>query len=134
MRLKQNIFGLTLVAVVALAPAAASAGDSTRNEVLFGGGAALATLDAGGGIADDVTVVGTPASCRVRNALASDGTLAALENHGAVISETGCGPCCGTSGPVPPGNDTSIVRGAIPVSVSSRRSSAAVFPIRRSAG
>ena len=31
-----------------------------------------------------------------------DGTLEGLKAHGAIITETGCGPCCGTSDPVPP--------------------------------
>ncbi len=63
---------------------------------------ALEALDAGGGIAADVTMVVTPPSPRVRAALEADGTLRRLAAHGAVITETGCGPCCGTSDPVPP--------------------------------
>lgn len=63
---------------------------------------ALRVLDAGGGIADGVTVVVTPPTPSVRRALESDGTLARLSAHGAVITQTGCGPCCGTSGPLPP--------------------------------
>jgi 3-isopropylmalate/(R)-2-methylmalate dehydratase large subunit len=63
---------------------------------------ALEALDAGGGIAAAVTVVVTPPSPRVRAALEADGTLRRLAAHGAVITETGCGPCCGTSDPVPP--------------------------------
>lgn len=43
MRLKQHVFGLVLVAALALTPVAASA-DSTRNEVLYGSGSALASL------------------------------------------------------------------------------------------
>jgi len=65
---------------------------------------ALRVLDAGGGIATGVTVVVTPPSPRVRATLEEDGTLARLAAHGAVVTETGCGPCCGTSGPVPPPN------------------------------
>ena len=65
---------------------------------------ALRMLDAGGGIAAGVTVVVTPPSPRVRAALEEDGTLGRLAAHGAVITETGCGPCCGTSGPIPPPN------------------------------
>ena len=61
-------------------------------------------LDAGGGIAPGVTVVVTPPSPFVREALEKDGTLARLEAHGALITETGCGPCCGTSAPAPPPN------------------------------
>ena len=63
---------------------------------------ALRVLDAGGGIATGVTVVVTPPSAKVKEALEEDGTLARLRAHGAVVSETGCGPCCGTSGPLPP--------------------------------
>jgi 3-isopropylmalate/(R)-2-methylmalate dehydratase large subunit len=65
---------------------------------------ALRMLDAGGGIAKGVTVVVTPPTAMIRAALESDGTLAGLEAHGAAITETGCGPCCGTSGPIPPSN------------------------------
>ncbi|MCJ7629092.1 MAG: aconitase family protein, partial [Longimicrobiales bacterium] len=65
---------------------------------------ALRVLDAGGGIAPGVTVVVTPPSPRVRAALSEDGTLSRLEAHGALLTETGCGPCCGTSGPIPPPN------------------------------
>jgi 3-isopropylmalate/(R)-2-methylmalate dehydratase large subunit len=62
---------------------------------------ALRMLDAGGGVAAGVTVVVTPPTPTVRKTLEDDGTLPRLESHGAVITETGCGPCCGTSGPVP---------------------------------
>lgn len=62
---------------------------------------ALRMLDAGGGVAAGVTVVVSPPTPTVRKALEDDGTLRNLESHGAVITETGCGPCCGTSGPVP---------------------------------
>jgi len=62
---------------------------------------ALRVLEAGGGIAPGVTVVATPASAVVRDALEADGTLAGLQRQGVVVSETGCGPCCGTSGPLP---------------------------------
>jgi 3-isopropylmalate/(R)-2-methylmalate dehydratase large subunit len=65
---------------------------------------ALRVLEAGGGIADGVTVVVTPPTPMVRTALEADGTLARLAQHGAIITETGCGPCCGTSGPIPPPN------------------------------
>jgi 3-isopropylmalate/(R)-2-methylmalate dehydratase large subunit len=63
---------------------------------------ALRVLDAGGGIAPGVTVVVTPPSAKVKEALEADGTLPRLLAHGAVVSETGCGPCCGTAGPLPP--------------------------------
>ena len=66
--------------------------------------AALQMLDAGGGIASGVTVVVTPPSPRVRADLEADGTLDRLKAHGALVTETGCGPCCGTSDPVPPPN------------------------------
>ena len=49
-----------------------------------------------------MTVVVTPPSASVRAALEADGTLVRLRSHGALMSETGCGPCCGTSGPLPP--------------------------------
>lgn len=65
---------------------------------------ALRVIDAGGGIAPGVTVVVTPPSPLVRSALVDDGTLDRLAAHGAVVTETGCGPCCGTSNPVPPPN------------------------------
>jgi 3-isopropylmalate/(R)-2-methylmalate dehydratase large subunit len=64
--------------------------------------AALEMLDAGGGIEPGVTVVVTPPTPRVREDMEEDGTLARLMAHGAIVTETGCGPCCGTSGPVPP--------------------------------
>jgi 3-isopropylmalate/(R)-2-methylmalate dehydratase large subunit len=63
---------------------------------------ALRVLEFGGGIAAGVTVVVTPPSPGVRDALRADGTLARLEALGAVVTETGCGPCCGTSPPIPP--------------------------------
>ena len=65
---------------------------------------ALRILDAGGGLAAGVTLVVTPPTPRVREALALDGTLEGLKAHGAIVTETGCGPCCGTSDPVPPPN------------------------------
>jgi 3-isopropylmalate/(R)-2-methylmalate dehydratase large subunit len=65
---------------------------------------ALRMLAAGGGIAEGVTVVVTPPTPMVRAELESDGTLAGLEAHGAAITEIGCGPCCGTSEPIPPPN------------------------------
>ena len=63
---------------------------------------ALEVIRAGGGIAEGVTVVAAPPTAAVRDALAEDGTLQALVAEGVVVSETGCGPCCGTSGPLPP--------------------------------
>lgn len=66
--------------------------------------AALRMLDKGGGVASGVTVVATPPSPAVRAALERDGVLQRLADHGAIVTETGCGSCCGTSGPVPPPN------------------------------
>lgn len=63
---------------------------------------ALRVLKAGGGIAAGVSVVVTPPSARVRAQLEADGTLAAFAALGAIVTETGCGPCCGTAGPIPP--------------------------------
>lgn len=65
---------------------------------------ALALLEAGNGIAEGVTLVVTPPTSRVRAALNNDRTLDRLECLGAVVTETGCGPCCGTSPPIPPPN------------------------------
>jgi len=65
---------------------------------------ALRVFDAGGGVAEGVTVVVTPPSPGVVTALEADGTLEGLRRHGAIITETGCGPCCGTADPVPPAN------------------------------
>jgi 3-isopropylmalate/(R)-2-methylmalate dehydratase large subunit len=63
---------------------------------------ALRVLEAGGGIAEGVTVVVTPPTPGVRALLEADGTLAAFLSLGAIVTETGCGPCCGTAGPIPP--------------------------------
>ncbi len=63
---------------------------------------ALSVLRARGGIASGVTVVAAPPTAAVRAALEADGTLAGLVGVGVVFAETGCGPCCGTSGPLPP--------------------------------
>jgi 3-isopropylmalate/(R)-2-methylmalate dehydratase large subunit len=65
---------------------------------------ALAVLEAGGGISDGLTVVATPPTTHVRAALEGDGSLDRLKALGATVTETGCGPCCGTSVPVPPPN------------------------------
>lgn len=65
---------------------------------------ALRVLRAAGGLAPGVTLVVTPPSQAVRAALEADGTLEAFETLGAVVTETGCGPCCATSGPLPPPN------------------------------
>ncbi len=63
---------------------------------------ALKVLDAGGGVAPGVELVVAPPTAGVRTELETDGTLDALRRLGAVVAETGCGPCCGTSGPLPP--------------------------------
>ncbi len=65
---------------------------------------ALGILDAGGGIAPGVTVVVTPPTRRIRKTLEEDGTLTGLQRLGAIVTESGCGPCCGTSAPIPPPN------------------------------
>ena len=62
---------------------------------------ALQVLEAGGGIAPGVHVVVTPASRQVRDDLIADGTLDKLAALGATITTPGCGPCYGTSGPIP---------------------------------
>jgi 3-isopropylmalate/(R)-2-methylmalate dehydratase large subunit len=62
----------------------------------------LAVLErAGGRIAPGVALVATPASREVYDRLSEDGTLARLEAMGAVVTMTGCGACCGTSGVIP---------------------------------
>ncbi|MEO5595861.1 MAG: aconitase/3-isopropylmalate dehydratase large subunit family protein, partial [Lysobacteraceae bacterium] len=63
--------------------------------------AALATLQAGGGVAKGVRLVVTPASEAVRAELAAEGLLAQFEALGAEIQPPGCGTCCGTCGTVP---------------------------------
>ena len=55
----------------------------------------------GGQIAPGVQLVLTPASRDVHDALDADGTLAAFRRAGAIVTETGCGACCGTSGVIP---------------------------------
>jgi len=62
---------------------------------------ALGVLEAGGGIASGVWVVVTPASRRVQDELIADGTIDKLAAMGATITTPGCGPCCGTSEPLP---------------------------------
>jgi 3-isopropylmalate/(R)-2-methylmalate dehydratase large subunit len=63
---------------------------------------AVAVLERGGGrVARGVLLVVTPASREVRDELVRDGTLARLEAMGAVVTTTGCGACCGTSGVIP---------------------------------
>ena len=43
----------------------------------------------------------TPASREIYDELLDDGTLDALRDMGAVVTMPGCGPCCGTSEPIP---------------------------------
>lgn len=62
---------------------------------------ALRVLRAGGGPAAGVSLVVTPASRAILEALEGDGTMAAFRAMGAVIGAPGCGSCCGTCGPIP---------------------------------
>jgi len=63
---------------------------------------ALAVLDAGGGrLAPGVQLVVAFSSGEVEAELRRDGTTARLAAMGATILPPGCGPCCGTAGPVP---------------------------------
>ena len=62
---------------------------------------ALRVLEAGGGVAPHVKLVVTPASSAVLHELERDGTMEKLAGMGAVITPPGCGPCCGTSEPIP---------------------------------
>jgi 3-isopropylmalate/(R)-2-methylmalate dehydratase large subunit len=56
---------------------------------------------AGGRVAAGVQLVLTPASRDVRDEIAADGTLDRFVAAGAILTETGCGACCGTSGVIP---------------------------------
>lgn len=58
-------------------------------------------LEAAGRIAPGVQLIVCPASKSVETELRNDGTLDCLASLGAVILPPGCGPCCGTSGPIP---------------------------------
>jgi 3-isopropylmalate/(R)-2-methylmalate dehydratase large subunit len=62
---------------------------------------ACRVLDEAGGIAADVQLVAAPASREVETELRRDGTLDRLASMGAIVLPPGCGPCCGTSGPIP---------------------------------
>jgi 3-isopropylmalate/(R)-2-methylmalate dehydratase large subunit len=62
---------------------------------------ALEVLKAGGGPADGVQVVVTPASRNVLETLAADGSLKEFIAMGAVVVTPGCGSCCGTCGAIP---------------------------------
>ncbi|HYV99053.1 MAG TPA: aconitase/3-isopropylmalate dehydratase large subunit family protein [Gemmatimonadaceae bacterium] len=71
--------------------------------------AALAVLESlGGKVAPGVQLVVTPASREVAERARADGTLDGLQRAGAIITETGCGACCGTSGVIP-GNGATVV-------------------------
>ncbi len=48
-----------------------------------------------------VQLILTPASREVLLELEGDGTLSGLVGLGGVLTTPGCGPCCGTSGPIP---------------------------------
>ncbi|HEY3382523.1 MAG TPA: aconitase/3-isopropylmalate dehydratase large subunit family protein [Vicinamibacterales bacterium] len=52
-------------------------------------------------LAPGVLLVITPASRKVEAELRLDGSLDALAAMGATITPPGCGPCCGTAGPIP---------------------------------
>ena len=56
---------------------------------------------AGGQLAPGVQLVLTPASREVHDQIAADGTLGRFLAAGAILTETGCGACCGTSGVIP---------------------------------
>jgi 3-isopropylmalate/(R)-2-methylmalate dehydratase large subunit len=59
-------------------------------------------FDASGArVAAGVQLVLTPASREVLERIARDGTLAHLVAAGAILTENGCGACCGTSGVIP---------------------------------
>ena len=62
---------------------------------------AAAILEAAGRIAPGLQLVVCPASRAVEAELLRDGTLDRLAALGATILPPGCGPCCGTSGPIP---------------------------------
>jgi 3-isopropylmalate/(R)-2-methylmalate dehydratase large subunit len=62
---------------------------------------AMRILLAAGRIAPGVRLVITPASREVEQALRLDGTLDRLAEMGATVTPPGCGPCCGTAGPLP---------------------------------
>lgn len=62
---------------------------------------AVRVLEAGGGVSPGVLLVVSPASRQVAEELERDGTMAKFAAMGAVITTPGCGPCCGTSAPIP---------------------------------
>jgi 3-isopropylmalate/(R)-2-methylmalate dehydratase large subunit len=62
---------------------------------------ALEEIRRGGGIADGVRVIVTPASRAIEAELEHNGTLPALRALGAEVQPPGCGSCCGTCGTIP---------------------------------
>jgi 3-isopropylmalate/(R)-2-methylmalate dehydratase large subunit len=62
---------------------------------------ALEMLRAGGGVAQGVKLVVTPASGAIRDELERSGLLAEFAALGADIQPPGCGACCGTGGTIP---------------------------------
>jgi 3-isopropylmalate/(R)-2-methylmalate dehydratase large subunit len=62
---------------------------------------ALEAIQAGGGIAQGVRVIVTPASRAIQEELERNGMLAAFQALGAQVQPPGCGSCCGTCGTVP---------------------------------
>jgi 3-isopropylmalate/(R)-2-methylmalate dehydratase large subunit len=55
----------------------------------------------GGRLAAGVQLVLTPASRDVHDQITADGTLERFMSAGAILTTTGCGACCGTSGVIP---------------------------------
>ncbi len=89
--------------VVAIEAAAGETVDMVYLGTCTGGRArdfhqALAVLEAGGGPAEGVRVIVTPASSEIERELSDDGTLAAFAAMGAIVQMPGCGACCGSCG------------------------------------
>lgn len=59
----------------------------------------------GGRVARGVALVLTPASREVSERLRADGTLGKFEAVGGIVTDAGCGACCGTSGVIPGDGD-----------------------------
>lgn len=59
---------------------------------------AAAAILKGKKVADFVKLIVTPASVKIYNQAAADGTLATLAEAGAIITHPGCGLCCGRTG------------------------------------
>ena len=60
-----------------------------------------AFIRAGGRVAPGLQLVLTPASREVHDELMADGTIDRFARAGAIITTSGCGACCGTSGVIP---------------------------------